>query len=1225
MKNNTWYAILFLLFGIAGIMLTDFNKTELNKEAEEEETENKIPLKDRMDLAWQQEFEMTKDPKTGDVPKERLYDAWLYLKSIQQYGKAALTGVQWQERGPNNQGGRTRAILVDLNDVTYKTVWVGSVGGGLWKTTDITATAPAWTVINDFFQNLAITSIAQDPVNKNNLYFSTGEASGNSDAIRGMGVWKSSDGGTTWNQLSATNNSSYNYSHKIFVSGADTVFVCTNTGLYRSVNGGTSFTKVLGSGIASAGGDKVYDIEKAANGTLYTTASGSTSGTGTIHKSYNKGATWSTPLSIDTSFAKREIQLGLSNNDTNTIWGLVENGGRITAVIKSINAGNRFDTTSTYPVDADSGIPGSGNPAKDFSRGQAWYDLSIAVDPNNSSICFVGGVDLFRTSNGGSTWAQIAHWYGGFGYPNVHADQHIAMFSPGSSSIIYFGNDGGIYRSTNATATPMVIDDKGTNYITAQFYACAIHPAAGTIHYLAGAQDNGSHRFTSSGVNSTVEVTGGDGAFCHIDQKQPSYQYTSYVYNNYYRSTNGGSTFSGVSFGNTGRFINPTDYDDSLGIMYGAYNSGKYMAWTNARTGSTVLYDTVAQFNGSQVSAVKVSPNVLRRVYFGTGGGRIVKVDSANFAASVATHINVSVSGMPTTYVSCIEVETGNENHIIAVYSNYGVNSIWETKNGGTSWTSIEGNLPDMPIRWIVLNPTKPWQALVATELGVWSTDSIKGTSTVWGASSSGLANVRVDMLQLRASDKMVIAATHGRGLFSSDIFMDPVADFSVNQNATYQNKSLQFTSTSVKATTWLWNFGDGTTSTLANPKKSYPNAGLYSITLSINGGASVKTSTNYISVLPYRGVPYAPSAGGNFETNVNDFASYTTSGTAFARGNSTTTGKSGTYSGSNAWVTGLTGNYLDNTVSYLYTPNFNFTLAGTYNLRFYAKNIFEIGYDGYRVEYSTDTGNTWIPLATTTSAGWYDYANTSTGRPFPQNQAYFNSTNSAFTLKSYNTSFLAGNTQVCFRFIFIADPSANAAGLALDDFEILGPTNNPLPVSLLSFKGKRSNKSEAELTWMTGNEISNKGFELERKFNWNDDFEFVTFVKGKGMNNTTSQYAYTDNNDNRFNSFYRLKQIDNNGEFSYSDIIVVNGYEDLNHKIVRSVIPLTSQKTFIINLTAEFSADLEIINNSGQLVKHVSISDKQQIDLQSLATGIYYFRFVSKEGNTQVEKVFVR
>ncbi|MES2559886.1 MAG: PKD domain-containing protein [Bacteroidota bacterium] len=1224
MKNRFLPILLVLVFGVVGCLMLDVSRPEGSKERMEEEEEEGggIPLRDRMDLAWAQENEMTMDPATGEVPRERLLDAWKYMKSLERRQfKSAIPGIVWTERGPNNQAGRTRAIQIDLNDPSGNTIFAGSVAGGLWKTTNITVASPIWTPINEFMQNLAVTSITQAPNAPQVMYLGTGEGNGNSDAVRGLGIWKSIDGGATWNQLSATNNSSYYYCGKVFTFGmGDTLFACTNSGLYRSVNAGTSFTKVLGSGISSAGGNLSFDIEMTEWGTLYASMSSGSSNSGTIHKSYTKGATWTSPLTI-TGINKNEIELALAPGDSTVIYGLVEDAQTITGIIKSTNSGVSFAKTTGYPVDADSGIPST-----DFSRGQAWYDLSICVNPKNTQEVYVGGVDIFRTINGGTTWQQVAHWYAGFSLQYAHADQHLAMYHPTDTNIAYFGNDGGIYRTSNAGASMPTLVDKGANYNTIQFYGCDIHPTAGNNYFLAGAQDNGSHQFTTAGINATSEVTGGDGALCHIDQDQPQYQFTSYVYNNYYRSTNSGGSFNSAVSNSTGRFINPTDYDDSLNILYGATSAGSFLRWSNPQTGSTTSTIAVTAFNGGTVSHVKIAPNTPMRVYFGTTSGRVAYLDSCNTATG--TKAGVSLGTPSAGNVSCIEIEKGNANHILLTYSNYGITSIWESVNGGTNWTSVEGNLPDMPVRWVVFNPNNGAQAMIATELGVWTTDLLNGASTDWQPSNTGLANVRCDMIKIRQSDKTAIVATHGRGLYSTDGFgipASPTASFTMSLPVAYEASSMSFTNTSTMATTYFWNFGDGTNSALANPTKTYVNAGTYTVTLVINGGVSVMNKN--ITVLPAKGVPYAITDGGNFEVNTSHFAAVTTTGTGFERGNSAITGKSGVAGGSNAWVTGLTAaTYADNSLSYLYTPCYNFTASGTYTIRFYAKNIFELSYDGYRVEYSTNGGTSWLPLATAVGTNWYDYANGSTGRPFPQNQAFFNATNSAYTLKSYATTALQGNSKVAFRFVFGSDANTSAAGLAIDNFEILGPVNIALPVSLLAFDGKRSSKSTVDLNWQTASEEGVSGFSIERKFDWHATFETVDFVNSKGAQGQKSEYTFTDANDYPYNTYYRIKMVDMDGTSEYTKVITVKGYEDPSSKFIESVYPLAgNDKRFVVKTTLTEPLQVEMMNNNGQLVKTTALQASTILDCSDFAAGIYYARFTSEAGHKQVVKIFVR
>ncbi|MFK7920657.1 MAG: T9SS type A sorting domain-containing protein [Bacteroidia bacterium] len=749
--RKTTFALATLL-GATGCLFLIFQLTPSQHKIQ------KVPKQKAIEAAIEQEFEMTKDPSLNEVPRDRLIEARAYAERLRQdpdFTRAAITGINWDERGPNNVSGRTRAILVDAADASGNTIWVGSVGGGLWKTTNALATNPSWNPVNDLFDNIAVSSIAQDPSNSSVMYFGTGEGFFNADAIRGLGIWKTTNGGTTWAQLSSTNNSTFHYVQKLLVNANGDVFACTRDGgVQRSTNGGTSWTKVLGSG-ASATSNRAADIERASNGDLYaTTGMFQTDG---IYRSTNGGTSWTklTGGGLPSSGYQR-IELACAPS----------NSARVYAVFQGTN----YDCSGIYRTD-NSGtswtslsVPSAFGMAN-FCRGQAWYDLICAVDPNNANRVFIGGIDVLVSSNSGASWSQFTQWYGGGGFQYMHADQHAMTFD--GSSRLYFGNDGGIARSTNATNSTPTVNGIFNGYNVTQFYAADLSPTSGSNVYLAGAQDNGTQRFTGTGINNTTEVTGGDGAFCHIDQTNGAVQVSSYVYNNYYITTNSWGSQTSRSIGSSaGRFINPTDFDDASNVLYGAYNAGTFSYITGVGSSNTTGSRSISAFAGSQVSSVSVSPNVGNQVYFGLDNGDVVRVSSANTSSASGTVVRAG-----TGYVSSIAIEEGNENHMLVTYSNYGVNSVYETTNGGGSWTSVEGNLPDMPIRFAMFAPGESDQALLATELGVWSTDNLNGGSTVWGPSNGGLANVRTDMLKARSSDNTVLAATHGRGLYTTDFF----------------------------------------------------------------------------------------------------------------------------------------------------------------------------------------------------------------------------------------------------------------------------------------------------------------------------------------------------------------------------------------------------------------------------------------------------------------------
>lgn len=756
-------------------------KSELAYEAREgregEEEEEDEDRRDRPDLAIEQEVARTMDPATGTVPRERLVIAQEYAQRLvaeratmrPTAGSLALT--QWFERGPANIGGRTRALLVDAADPTGNTVWCGSVGGGLWKTTNglAGATATTWQSVDNFFSNLAITTLAADAQNADIMYFGTGEGFLNADAIRGQGIWKSVNHGVTWTQLPSTNGVNFQYVQKLLIHPTTRdLYAATRAGLFRSSDGGTTWAKVLGAGTGAVV-DRIGDIEVAANGTLFATPGiGQTDG---IYRSPNGDAgSWVklntlTNSGLPTTGYER-IELACAPSRAQRVYAVMENTttGGILNLYRSDDGGDTW-VTMAQP----------GGTAATLASSQAWYDLILGVSPTNPDLLYAGGLDMWRSTTAADDpviWTKVSNWTAATTSPGyLHADHHAVVFA--TPDICYFGNDGGVSVTQNAAvatpATPVFSTRVGGLNIT-QFYACAVHPT-NVNYFLAGAQDNGTQRFNGAGIVSTTAATGGDGAFCFIDEDEPQYQFTSYVYAQYRRSVNNGTSFSNTNISSTlGSFINPTDYDSRSNAMFGGYGANAMFRWLDATTTAATTATSVALPGAGTVTHVTVSPGVLDRVYVGTNTGKILRVDSVRNVAPrtpVITEIRPATS--PAASVSSVAVDKTNEQHLVVTYSNYGVTSVWETTNGGTTWRNVEGNLPDMPIRWALFDPADGTRVLLATELGVWGTDNLSAGTVNWIPVNNGLANVRVDMLRMRTSDKQVAAATHGRGLYTTD------------------------------------------------------------------------------------------------------------------------------------------------------------------------------------------------------------------------------------------------------------------------------------------------------------------------------------------------------------------------------------------------------------------------------------------------------------------------
>ncbi len=726
--------------------------TETYETCEAEYEEEKAPKLERIQRRFDQEYLMTRVPKTGEVPKERLLTAFQLAEQKRAEKASDALPIYWEERGPTNVGGRTRAIVIDANDPDGSTVWAGSVSGGLWKTTNIDAANPIWTKVDDLFDNLAISAMAQDPGDPNTMYFSTGEGWGNIDGVLGIGIWKTTDGGTTWDLLPSATGGVFRSTRKLVIAADGSVFICTpQGGVRRSEDGGLTWPKVLGIGVGVSPGvgtphESANDIEIAANGDLYASfwAIG-------VYKSTDNGDSWTQVNTGLPGSNYGRVELACAPNNSNYVYVMFQdttaaNKDQVLGIWRTTNGGTSW---TNRVMD-----PGFG--------GQTWYNQILAVDPNDEERVWCGAVSMNFSTDGGASWNNVG---------GIHSDHHAIVFEAGNSDEIIFGNDGGVYKTSNGSAGSPSISDKNSSYNVTQFYAVAVHPDAGSNYMLGGTQDNATPKFTNPGLSTTSCVLCCcDGGWAFIDQDNPDIQIGSTQDGSFNVSTDAGGSFSNIVSGDSKRlFITPGDYDDVENILYVSDTISSFIRVTDVGGTNTVTNEFVPILGKGLVSAMKVSPNTGNRVFMGMTNGDVFMVDDADQNGAISV---TDLNGPENGYVSSIAVEDGDDGHLAITYSNYGVNSVWESVDTGATWTSIEGDLPDMPIRWIIFNPLDGDEALVATELGVWSTGNLDGNNTTWYPTNNfGLANVRVDMLEYRTSDFLVAAATHGRGMYTTDYF----------------------------------------------------------------------------------------------------------------------------------------------------------------------------------------------------------------------------------------------------------------------------------------------------------------------------------------------------------------------------------------------------------------------------------------------------------------------
>jgi hypothetical protein len=571
---------------------------------------------------------------------------------------------------------------------------------------------------------------------------------------------------------------------EVFFAAADTfssgsILGINEIGIYKSTDG-INFEKLEFPETKNGSVYEPNDIEIATNNSIYVSTTSNTfgAGGGKIFQSID-GNTFTLVHTVPNGV---RTEIATSKSDANTLYVLAQLNTNPVGIYKTID---NFATVTalTLPNDADNGIP-----ENDFTRGQAFYDLLLRVDPNDDKIVYVGGIDLFRSEDSGTTWNQISKWsnnnnLGALDVSPVHADQHGMAFS--SSSRMVFSNDGGVYFSDNAGTA---ISPRKKGYNTLQVYTVGVAPTTtfdGAEYFLAGAQDNGTLLITDAdtGVNSFNETQGGDGAYSFFDQDgSDQYYIANYVYNNsinlYDVLTNTSRNINSENESN-GDFINQEALDSNLDILYSNYSSGTdYIVkmYRNIKSGTiskTNISD--AAIMNSEPSALTVSPYTTNQsnLFIGLKNGKLIKI-AGTTNTSPNNPVWSDITG--TNFVGSVsDIELGaNENEIFVTMHNYGVENIWYTSDGGNSWSAKQGDLPDIPVKAILQNPLKLEEVIIGTELGVWRTEDFFAVSPTWIQSYNGMSNVKVTDLDLR-DDNVVFAATYGRGIFSGQ-FTDAVA-----------------------------------------------------------------------------------------------------------------------------------------------------------------------------------------------------------------------------------------------------------------------------------------------------------------------------------------------------------------------------------------------------------------------------------------------------------------
>lgn len=753
--------------------------------------------------------------------------------SVLRTGPNAQSQATWNQRGPWNVGGRTRAFGIDKLNESH--LIAGSTSGGIWNSFDGGQT---WTEATPTLAYHGISCISQDqrPGHETTWYAGSGEAygqsaSGGSAYYLGNGMLKSTDNGATWTPLNSTVtntpqsfDSFMDFQWNVALDETDTaqdvVYIANLGGVYRSVNGGTNWTAVRGGSLSAYSYFTDVAVTKD-SGIVYATLSsdGPTRG---IWRSIDQGTTW-TKISnslFGDSLCNRVV-MGINPSNENEIYFLGNSEG-LGMPDTNFQGDIEFNTLWRYTY---LGGDGSGSNAQwedlsmNLPTGEQWgifsdfnaqgsYDLVVKVKPDDPNTVIVCGTNTYRSIsrfNDTSSTMMIGGYdlFTNFpyieSYPDNHPDNHVIAFLPSNPDVMFNCNDGGVFKTNNVTDSVVTWTSLNNGYLTTQFYTIALdHGTNGSNIVIGGAQDNGTW-WTNNNVstNPWTHIHGGDGSYCQIEDGGGMY-YVSIQLGKIFKATydaNGNETgvrrIDPIGIDKDAyQFINPFTLDpNNQHIMYLA--GAKYL-WRNDDLSAIPLsnqFDSIStnwvQWNdsvptaNSVITAVHACKTPANRVYYGTDKKKIYRVDNAN--SGTPTPVDITpVTFPPTGFISCIETNPNDGNEVMVAFSNYNVYSIWRSTDGGTTWVKAAGNLEQNvtgsgngpSVRWLSIIPVADGTVyLAATSTGLYATDTINTTNTVWVRQGSNtIGNVVCDMIDWRASDGTVVLATHGHGIFSATI-----------------------------------------------------------------------------------------------------------------------------------------------------------------------------------------------------------------------------------------------------------------------------------------------------------------------------------------------------------------------------------------------------------------------------------------------------------------------
>lgn len=777
------------------------------------------------------EYLRLRDPKTGRVPVNMRQRE---LEFVSHLPKSNDRSLDWTHRGPFNIGGRTRAFALDV--LNENTMLAGGVTGGMWKSTD---GGSSWTKTTAMADIHSVSCVVQDtrPGHENTWYHGTGEESYGvvsgtsfSSLFSGNGIFKSTDNGSTWTALFSTVSNtpentlqigSYDFCWNMVIDHTnlleEEVYAAVYSGIIRSTDGGGSWQQVLGFGSA---GQEFTDIMITPQGVLYATLSfGNASNNGGYFRSAD-GITWTeiTPTGIT---SQRRSVMCINPQNENEVYFLTEVIGTDLSNVghtlfkytylsgDGSGAGGSWDDRSMNLPDGSCELFIGTDFEFETFRTQFSYDMCMAHHPTEPDMLYIGGININRSASAFAN--DDSEWIGGYRcneaepwfyvYPNHHPDQHLMVFSPSNPEVMYSANDGGLYKTSNASDASVTWTPLNHGYSNAQFYTVHMEQGhANSDFVFGGMQDNGTWITNNTVANQNwKELHSDDGAYGALPEGR-AFVITSSQQGKIFKKTMDaegnltGTRRIDADQGPAALFINPLMLDPVNQVDL--YLAGNRTIWQLPRVDTFLVnndyltevdndyWDNISEslipVSHGSISCLDkaIADNTI--IFYGTTVGKLWRLDNC-FDAPVKSEITSDL--FPEgAYMSCVTMHDFNVDEAIVSFSNYNIPSIFHTTDGGATFTDVSGNLEQFAdgtgagpaVYWVEIYPGDAPVYFAGTSSGLFSTNALDGSNTIWTLEGGDvIGNCVINMVDVRPFDGKIVVGTHGRGVFSSS--MDPV------------------------------------------------------------------------------------------------------------------------------------------------------------------------------------------------------------------------------------------------------------------------------------------------------------------------------------------------------------------------------------------------------------------------------------------------------------------